>query len=136
MSILSGCITVASAAIIDAGIDCIDIVTGGVAALVRQPDFPPQVFLDPCPSDHEEIFAACVVGYLQDRDEITEMWTKGNMMKSKDSEGGSIIGFENLLDHAVEAAVAARLVLIKAIEESTAVKVQTSLTSHLKDAAT
>ena len=136
MSILSGCITVASAAIIDAGIDCIDIVTGGVAALVRQPNLPPQVFLDPCPSDHEEIFAACVVGYLQTRDEITEMWTKGNMIKLKDSKGGSTMGFEDLLDQAVEAAVAARLVLVKAIEESTAVKVQRSLTSDLKDAAT
>ena len=136
MSILSGCITVASAAIIDAGIDCIDIVTGGVAAIVRQPTSPPQVFLDPCPSDHEEIFAACVIGYLQTRDEITELWTKGNMMTSKDSEGVSCMGFETLLDQAVEAAVAVRLVLIKAIEESTAVKVQTSLTSHLKDATT
>ncbi len=49
MSILSGCITVASAAIVDAGIDCIDVVTGGVAAIVREPTAPLQTFLDPCP---------------------------------------------------------------------------------------
>ena len=136
MSILSGCITVASAAIIDAGIDCIDIVTGGVAAIFRHSTSPLQVFLDPCPSDHEEIFAACVIGYLQSKDEITELWTKGNMTTSKDSEGVNIVGFENLLDQAVEAAVAARLVVVKAIEESTAVKIQSSRISHLEDAAT
>lgn len=129
MSILSGCITVASAAIIDAGIDCIDVVTGGVAAIVRQPTAPPQVFIDPCPADQEEIYATCVVGYLQTRDEITELWTKGNVTLSID------LGFEHLLDQAVEAAVAARLVLIEAIKESTEIKVQTSRIGHPKNAA-
>ena len=124
MSILSGCITVASAALIDAGIDCIDLVTGGMAAIVRQPPAPPQVYLDPCPSDHYEIFAACVVGYSQTRDELMELWTKGNIM---DSNGvNAVVGFEPLVDQAVEAAVAARLVLTEAIKESTEVKVQTS----------
>lgn len=135
MSILSGCITVASAAIIDAGIDCIDLVTGGVAAIVRQPTAPPQVFLDPCPSDHEGIFAACVIGYLQTRDEITELWTKGNVMTSTDGNGANTIGFEPLVDQAVEAAVAARLVLIEAIKESTEVKLQKRPISHTKNAA-
>ena len=36
MNVLSGCITVAAAAIADAGIDCVDTVSGGVAALVKQ----------------------------------------------------------------------------------------------------
>ena len=35
MNILAGCITAASAAIVDAGIDCVDLISGGVAALVR-----------------------------------------------------------------------------------------------------
>lgn len=135
MSILSGCITVASAAIIDAGIDCIDLVTGGVAAVVRQPTAPPQVFLDPCPSDHEEIFAACVIGYLQTRDEITELWTKRSIMASTDDNRANTMEFEPLVDQAVEAAVAARLVLIEAIKESTEVKVQTSQFGHPKNAA-
>ncbi|KAF6232708.1 hypothetical protein HO173_009147 [Letharia columbiana] len=135
MSILSGCITVASAAIIDAGIDCIDLVTGGVAAVVRQPTAPPQVFLDPCPSDHEEIFAACVIGYLQTRDEITELWTKRSIMASTDGNRANTMEFEPLVDQAVEAAVAARLVLIEAIKESTEVKVQTSQFGHPKNAA-
>ena len=134
MSILSGCITVASAAIVDAGIDCIDLVTGGVAAIVRQPTAPPQVLIDPCPSDHDEIFATCVIGYLQTRDEITELWTKGNVMVSTDRNKANTIGFEPLLDGAVEAAVAARLVLTEAIEESTEFKVQSSRTGHPKNA--
>ena len=135
MSILSGCITVASAAIIDAGIDCIDVVTGGVAAIVRQPTAPPQVLLDPCPSNHEKIFAACVIGYLQTRDEITELWTTGDMMSLIDNNGVSPVGFESLIDQAVEAAIAARLVLTEAIKESTEVKVQISQINHSKEVA-
>ena len=135
MSILSGCITVASAAIIDAGVDCIDLVTGGVAAIVRQPTAPPQVFLDPCPSDHEAIIAACVIGYSQNKDEITELWMTGNVTALETSDGASIVGFEPLVDQAVEAAVAARLVLIEAIKESVEVKVQTGLNGELQDGA-
>ena len=133
MSVLSGCITVASAAIIDAGIDCIDLVTGGVAAIVRQPTAPPQLLLDPCTLDHEGIFAACVIGYLQAKDEITELWTAGNMMALTNSNGATAVGFEPLIDQAVEAAVAARLVLIEALKKSAEVKVQTGRNSHLKD---
>ena len=118
MSILSGCITVASAAIIDAGIDCIDVVTGGVAAIVRQPTAPPQVFLDPCPLDYDKTFAACAIGYLQTKDEITELWTVGNTTALTDSNGASTVGFEPLIDQAVEAAVAARLVLVEAVKQS------------------
>lgn len=134
MSILSGCITVASAAIVDAGIDCVDLVTGGVAAIVRQPTAPPLICMDPCLSDHEDILAACVIGYLQTRDEITELWTKGNM-PSTNSNGTNTMGFEALVDQAVEAAVAARLVLIESVKESTEVKVQRSRISHPKNAA-
>ena len=136
MSILSGCITVTSAAMVDAGIDCIDLVTGGVAAIVRQPTAsPPQVFRDPCPSDHEEIFAACVIGYLQSRDEVTELWTTGNIFMFTGGNGASDVAFEPLVDQAVEAAVAARLVLIEAIKESTEVRISTSRTGHVNDTA-
>lgn len=135
MSILSGCITVASTAIIDAGIDCIDLVTGGVAAIVRQPTAPPQVFLDPCLSEHEGIFAACVIGYLQTRDEITELWTKGNIMASTYGNSSNATEFESMIDQAVEAAVAARLVLIETIKESTEIKIRTSRVGHLNIAA-
>ena len=135
MSILSGCITVASAAINDAGVDCVDLVTGGVAAIVRQPSTPPQVFVDPCPSDDDEVVAACVIGYLQARDEITELWFRGNIAASTNGNRGATMEFEPLVDQAVEAAVAARLVLVEAIKESTEVKIQTSRFGHLKNAA-
>ncbi|KAL9104132.1 MAG: hypothetical protein Q9163_000879 [Psora crenata] len=123
MTILSGCITVASAAIADAGIDCLDLVTGGMAALVPQPTGPPQLVLDPCPSDHEEIRAACVVAYAQSSDEITEVWAKGD----GESSGANVsesLDFGPLLDNAVKAASMARLVLVEALKESMEAKLQ------------
>ncbi|KAL2039977.1 hypothetical protein N7G274_007380 [Stereocaulon virgatum] len=126
MSILSGCITVASAALTDAGIDCVDIVTGGIAAIVRQPAAPAQLVLDPCPPDHEEIIAACVIGYLQSRDEVTETWAKGNITALSDGKGTTKMGFDTLIDHAVEAAMAARRVLVEALKEGTEAKIQNS----------
>ena len=126
MSILSGCITVASAAVTDAGIDCIDLITGGVAAIVPQPSAPLQLVLDPCPSDHEEIVAACVIGYLQSRDEITEMWAKGNISASSNGKETKPMGFETLVDSAVEAAKGARRVVVEAIKDSTEAKLESS----------
>lgn len=117
MSILSGCITVASAAIIDAGIDSVDLVTGGVAAMVRQPNSSPIIVLDPSPSENGEILSTCMVGYLQSRDEVTELWAKGNMEISN-HEASTALGFEHLLDSAVEAARAVRLVLVEAVQET------------------
>ncbi len=60
MNTLSGCITVASAALADAGIDCVDTVAGGVAALVASQgdESGPTIVLDPVPSEHETIMAA------------------------------------------------------------------------------
>lgn len=138
MSILSGCITVASAAIADAGVDCVDLITGGMAAIVQQPRLKlpeaqqihgarsTKVVLDPCPSEHQEIDAACVVGYLHSRDEVTEMWAKGDSMNSAISQSPDKSGLDVLMDHAVEAAIAARLVLIEAISESTELRLQRS----------
>ena len=134
MAILSGCITVASAAITDAGIDCVDLVTGGVAAIVRQPATPPQLVLDPCPSEHEEIIAACVIGYLQSRDEVTETWAKGNITAISEGKGTMPMGFDALVDQAVEAAIAARGVLVVAINEATEIKIHSSQ-AHLPNKA-
>ena len=129
MSVLSGCITVASAAIADAGIDCVDLASGGVAAIVRQPTPPgrgnrnsekggnaPYTVLDPCPAEHVEILAVCIVGYLCSRAEITELWTRGNIGSL--SASGEV-GFEDLVDRAVEAAVPSRLVLEAALKATT-----------------
>ncbi|MCJ1466349.1 3'-5'-exoribonuclease [Pseudocyphellaria aurata] len=140
MSVLSGCITVASAAIADAGVDCVGLVTGGMAAIVThlpskafegpqkhlvkeaESAAGPKVVIDPCPSEHQEISAACVVAYLQSRDEITELWAKGDAMGSAINQSSGQIGLDVLMDHAVEAATAARLVLIEAISESSEIK--------------
>lgn len=109
MNVLAGCITVSSAALVDAGIDCVDLVTGGVAAVVGDK---PEVILDPSPPEHAEIGAACVVAYLAERDEITEMWLKGD----------AGISAETLVDKAVAAATAVRGVLVETVMETAATK--------------
>lgn len=80
MNVLSGCITVAAAALADAGIDCVDIVSGGVAALVNGSESEDSnIVTDPVSTEHEEILAACCVAYLPSRDEITNLWLKGEV---------------------------------------------------------
>lgn len=111
MGVLAGCITVASAALCDAGIDCVDLVSGGVAALVKTEEGSEEYLLDPSPPE-QDIKAACVVGYLQSRDEITEMWMKGDA--GADSE--------TLIDSAVKAAALTRTVLADAVREATELK--------------
>lgn len=115
LNVLAGCITVASAAITDAGIDCVDMVSGGVAAIVRNLDASsPEKevrILDPCPAEHQDIVAACAVGYLAGRDEITELWLKGDVGADPDAliEGathaalGSLSVMKEVLLEAVQA---------------------------------
>ena len=141
ISTLSGCITVASAAVADAGIDCIDLVSGGVAAIIHHPTTknPKQrigskenklleyeMVIDPCPSEHNDMIAICVVGYLEARDEVTELWIKGCMSNQAGADVLDGLGVDNLMDGAIQAAQASRLVLIDAIKESTESKVQKS----------
>lgn len=151
MTILSGCITVASAAIADAGIDCVDLVSGGMAAIVqktterntvqqRRPDSNTetlendlQLVMDPCPSEHRQMVAACVVGYLQSRDEITELWAKGDMGSSLDSRLSTQIGFDDLIEGSIEAAAATRIVLTEAVRECAELKTQRSNLSLKND---
>jgi len=112
LNVLAGCITVASAAIADAGIDCVDVVSGGVAAVVQDgKDGGVVKVLDPCPVEHRDVVAACAVGYLAGRDEITEIWMKGDVGVSPDEliEGatlaavGSLTVLKEVLLEAVEA---------------------------------
>ncbi|KAF2248663.1 exoribonuclease family protein [Trematosphaeria pertusa] len=120
LNVLAGCITVASAAIVDAGIDCVDMVSGGVAAIIRNPeakDAKEKVMriLDPCPAEHQEIVAACAVGYLASRDEITEIWVKGDV--GTDPDG--------LIEGATHAAVGSLSVLKEVLLEALEAKFQT-----------
>lgn len=126
--ILSGCITAASAAIVDAGIDCLDLVTGGVAALVEQvraesKNSTPScdIVSDPSSWESKGIITACVVGYSQCRDEVTELWIKSNTSRIAGSETGSR-PIDALIDQAVEAAKSARLVLVECLQEASSFK--------------
>jgi exosome complex component MTR3 len=121
MSVLSGCITVASAAIADAGIDCVDVVSGGVAAVVRGDSN--SLVLDPVPSEHQEILAACIVGYLPNRDEITDLWVKGDIGSVDSSKvTGRTSSYEELADGAVQAALRSNRVLVAALKETAELK--------------
>jgi exosome complex component MTR3 len=63
---------------------------------------------DPAPAEHQDVAAACVVGYLAERDEITELWVKGDAGEHA----------EVLLEKAVEAAAASGSVLVDAVMEA------------------
>lgn len=92
MNVLRGSIMVAAAALADAGIDCVDTISGGVAALVMDAkNTEPRIVLDPVPSEHDKILAACCVAYLPGRDEITNLWLKGHVLSSKGSLHSELI---------------------------------------------
>ena len=129
MSVLSGCITVASAAIADAGIDCVDVVSGGVAAIIRgsgspQSPSPISLVLDPVPSEHQEILAACIVGYLPARDEITDLWAKGDIWNENQKATSQSYSYEDLADNAVQAALGSYKVLVGALKETADMKMR------------
>jgi exosome complex component MTR3 len=121
MNVLAGCITAASAAIADAHIDCLDLVAGGVAALVSDDSADsstPKLMLDTDPAEHRSIMSACVVAYMPARDEITELWLKGDSSKAALENGDERTAHEALIDGAVDAARGAHSVLGDALRES------------------
>ncbi|RMZ82367.1 hypothetical protein DV737_g2109, partial [Chaetothyriales sp. CBS 132003] len=116
MNILSGCITAASAALVDARIDVVDLLTGGVVAVVSDHQAGHEtVLLDPNPTEHESVLAAGVVAVLPSRDEVAEIWTTGQLAYGS---GDGVVGFDRLLHQAVLAAKAVQPVLKDAILES------------------
>ena len=128
MSVLSGCITVASAAIADAGIDCVDVVSGGVAAVVRSDkgkESSTMLVLDPVPSENQEVLAAAIVAYLPGRDELTDLWVKGDIGHESRNTGQGAT-YEELADHAVQAALGSHRVLVAALKETADLKVARS----------
>ena len=115
MNILSGSITAASAALADAKIDVLDLMTGGVAAIAAGQNGQRVVLLDPAAKEDETLQAAGVVGYLPSRDEVTEIWTTGALSESGQDDD---LGFDELLDKSILAARAVQPVLKEALLES------------------
>jgi exosome complex component MTR3 len=70
--------------------------------------------LDPCPAEHREVVAACVVGYLASRDEITEIWMKGDVGSDPDA----------LIEGATHAAVGSLAVVKEVLLEALQAKFQ------------
>ncbi|KPI38262.1 Exosome complex component MTR3 [Cyphellophora attinorum] len=121
MNILAGCITVATAALLDAKIDCLDVMAGGVAAVVAMNGAEEKI-LDPSPAEHEYMRSACVVGYLPNRDEVTEVWTTGAIME----QGNDGNKFDDVVDSAVSAAKATASILMEVLIESAKTHIKTS----------
>ena len=112
MNVLSGCVTVASAALADAGIDCVDTVAGGVSALVVAEDGGESVVMDPVPSEHGKIMAACCVAYLPTRDEVTNLWFKGNL------EASDAQWYTELVQKGIQASRSANRVLVQCLNDT------------------
>ncbi|KAI9675182.1 MAG: 3'-5'-exoribonuclease [Trizodia sp. TS-e1964] len=137
LNILAGCITVASAAIADAGIDCVDLVSGGVSALVQadESDSPNddadfKIILDPAPLEHGgKILAACLVAYASSRNEVTELWI---FSTEQTFLGAPPIPYAALMAQAERAAIITRSVLEEAIRETAAQKLGQTVPEHGK----
>ncbi|OAQ62258.1 3' exoribonuclease [Pochonia chlamydosporia 170] len=114
MFVLSGCITVAAAAIADAGIDCVDVVAGGVAALVVNRGNPDEqaIVMDPVVSEHDTVLAACCVAYLPTRNEITNLWYKGSFYTSE------LTSYQSLVSNAVLASKATGKTMLMSLNEA------------------
>ncbi|KAL2200631.1 3' exoribonuclease family, domain 1-domain-containing protein [Corynascus similis CBS 632.67] len=114
MNALSGCITVAAAALADAGIDCVDTVAGGVAALVQDAgdNSTPSIVVDPLPSDHEKVLAACCIAYLPTRDEVTNLWFRGDLPAS------DMDLYTTLVEKGIQASKNANRVLVNCLSET------------------
>ncbi|KAK4245459.1 3' exoribonuclease family, domain 1-domain-containing protein [Corynascus novoguineensis] len=114
MNALSGCITVAAAALADAGIDCVDTIAGGVAALVQDAgdDSTPSIVIDPLPSDHEKVLAACCIAYMPTRDEVTNLWFRGDLPAS------DMDLYTTLVEKGIQASKNANRVLVNCLSET------------------
>ncbi|KAI5801527.1 3' exoribonuclease family, domain 1-domain-containing protein [Peziza echinospora] len=129
LGVLAGAITCASAAIADAGIECVDLVTGGVSALVRKRGLVSIgdnstasqeliVVQDPSPEEHDpnDVIAAYVVGYMAAREELTEIWMRGAVDVSLDDDSAES-DLDRLMDGAIMAATETRRVLNEGVAE-------------------
>lgn len=114
MNVLAGCITVASAALVDAGIDCVDTVAGGVAALVAgtEEGAKPELVIDPLASQHSKVLAACCVAYLPEREEITNLWFKGDLPAADTTL------YMEMVEKGILASQSANRVLVESLKET------------------
>jgi exosome complex component MTR3 len=99
------------------------MVCGGVAAIIRNPDSKDKKdfvrILDPCPAEHKQIVAACAVGYLASRDEVTEIWMKGDVGSNPDT----------LIEGATHASVGSLAVVKEVLLEALQAKFQCQIES-------
>jgi exosome complex component MTR3 len=114
-NLLAAAINVSMAALSDAGIDCLDVLSAGVGAVVAGAGNKQGRILDPAANEHDEILSTCVVGYLPSRDEIVELWST-NVVSGNGKEES--LSHDNLVDSAIAAAKGAHSVLNEVLLES------------------
>ncbi|KAI9893137.1 MAG: 3'-5'-exoribonuclease [Vezdaea aestivalis] len=113
LNVLSHCITVASAAIIDAGIDCVDLVVGGTAILTKDGFLAHHANVQP-----SRVLATATVGYLPCRQEISELWLIGNDQDDSTSTAlGNIQNADRVIDSAIQTAGWSHAAVKEAIRE-------------------
>jgi exosome complex component MTR3 len=114
-NLLAAAINVSVAALSDARIDCLDVLSAGVGAVVSGTGDKQSRILDLAANEHDEILSACVVGYLPSRDEIVELWSTNTVS----GEGkGHNVSHDDLIDSAIAAAKGAQFVLNEVLLES------------------
>jgi exosome complex component MTR3 len=122
MQALAGAITCSSAAIADAGIECVDLVSAGIAAAVEDGS----IVMDPSPLDGYDVKAAALVGYMAGRDELTLVRTMGEL----EVQGGE---FEKVVDKAVDVATQIRTVLNETVKERVLMAATAATTTTVVD---
>lgn len=81
MNVFGGCVMVVVVVIVDVGIDCVDMIFGGVVVFVLDGnDVEVCVVFDLVLLEYEKILVVCCVVYLLLWDEIMNLWLKGSIL--------------------------------------------------------
>lgn len=104
MTVLAGAVTASGAALVDAGIDCIGLVSGGVAGVAEN-----QVVIDPVAYE-QELRALCYVAYIPSTNMITDCW--------EINKGASFEQGIAAIDQACESAKLEQSVMVEAVREA------------------
>ncbi|KTW27307.1 hypothetical protein T552_02289 [Pneumocystis carinii B80] len=108
-STFAAAITCASAAIADASIECVDLVTGSAAVINKENC----LVMDPTDDDEIEKMFSIVIGYMAVRDELTELWSYGLGLNSIDESK-----MDHIINNCISMALDYRFVLNNAIMQT------------------
>ena len=114
-SLLAIAINAASAAIAEAGIDVVDLVSASSFAVTGS-----GLVIDPTGDEEEEASAGGVVGYMASTGEITDLWVMGSLEIEEEGDmdvDSGHVRFGAMVKKVVSAAADSRLVINHALME-------------------